>query len=310
MTKEWLGDGPVRPAGVFERIVVGVDRSSAAGACLAWAARLAGPGLEAIVAVHAAGLLAEPDDRSLAGQEVWTRLDRVVADGWDAPPRRAGCDVRAVVRGGVPADVLRQVAVDEAADLVILGTRGAGTAAAGALGSTSLRFLQLAPCPVLIVPDSAGPRREIRLREIVMAVDGATPIAAVADLVARLATIDGAQVTIVHALDQAPVFALGPAATAEPREVDDPVGRNRARLAPLVCRFRQGGLAGTLRIEDGPVVEVVTAIASSGDADLVVVGSAHPSHSPDPLYESTSRRIAALLGHIRQAVLVVPETTT
>lgn len=291
----------------FERIVVGVDSAAAGGERLAWAARLAGTGAEPIVAVHAAGLLAELDGRLLAAHQEQTRLERVVTDDWCAPLRRVGRDVRAVVRNGVPADVLRQVAVAEAADLVIVGTRGDGTTPAGALGSTSLRLLQLAPCPVLVVPARApaAPDREIRLREIVMAVDGAASTTHLAEVVARLAAADGARVTIVHAVEHVPVLPIGPATVPAGR-----VGGESPGLAPLVCRFRQGGLVGTLRVEDGPVTEVVAAIASSVDADLVAVGSAHPSHSPDPLYESTSRRIAALLGHLGHAVLVVPEPAT
>jgi len=298
--------------GPVGRIVAGIDRSPEARAALGWAERLAGagPGAVEIVAVHAVGLLPALDGRLLAAHREQARIEQVVADDWCAPLRRAGRAFRAVVRDGVPAEVLRQVAVEESAGLVVVGSRGVGTTPAGALGSTSLHLLQLAPCPVLVVPAPAVPTGHVTIREIVLAVDGASPTTRAADLAAHLAALDGATLTIVHAVEEVPVFPLGPATTVSSRGEAEAPEQDRSRLVPLIHRLRQGGRPTLLRVERGGAPDVVAAIAVGLGADLVVAGSAHPSHSPDPLYDSTSRRIAAHLGALGYPVLVVPEPAT
>jgi len=290
-----------------QRIVVGADGSAEAREALRWTARLAGPWHAEVVVVHAVGLLEALDGRLVAAHHEQARIERVVADQWCTPLRGTGCSHRVVVRDGVPADVLRQVAVAEAADLVVVGSRGIGATPGLALGSTSLHLLQLAPCPVLVVTAPRDATRDITMREIVLAVDSATPTTRAADLISDLAALDDVRVTIVHAVEEVPVFPLGPETTISSQGETDAPERDRARLTPLTRRLDQHGIRSELRVERGPAPDVVVATATALDADLVVVGSAHPSHSPDPLYDSTSRQIVARIG---RPTLVVPETWT
>jgi len=51
---------------------------------------------------------------------------------------------------GAPAEVICDVARDENANLIVMGTRGEGLVQALLLGSTSNRVTQLAHCPVLL----------------------------------------------------------------------------------------------------------------------------------------------------------------
>ena len=58
---------------------------------------------------------------------------------------------------GKAAQAIADLAQNVGADLVIVGNRGYGAVAAVFLGSFTFRLLQIAPCPVLVVPTD-GPQ--------------------------------------------------------------------------------------------------------------------------------------------------------
>lgn len=75
-------------------------------------------------------------------QDVW-ELTAPVLDDTDV-------DVSKVELSGYPADELVRHAEDNDAALIVVGTRGRGRVASAVLGSTSMRVLEHAPCPVLV----------------------------------------------------------------------------------------------------------------------------------------------------------------
>jgi nucleotide-binding universal stress UspA family protein len=56
---------------------------------------------------------------------------------------------------GIPAERLAELADDEGADLIIVGSRGRGAFKAAFLGSVSNSLIGIARCPVLVVPRGA-----------------------------------------------------------------------------------------------------------------------------------------------------------
>ena len=62
----------------------------------------------------------------------------------------AGVTCQVVEREGKPAFVIGDVADEINADVIVMGTRG--IAIASDQQSTAARVIQLAPCPVLVVP--------------------------------------------------------------------------------------------------------------------------------------------------------------
>jgi nucleotide-binding universal stress UspA family protein len=57
---------------------------------------------------------------------------------------------------GFPAERLAEIADDEEAELVVVGSRGRGAFTSAFLGSVSHELIGLARCPVLVVRDAAG----------------------------------------------------------------------------------------------------------------------------------------------------------
>lgn len=68
----------------------------------------------------------------------------------------AGVEVDERVELGVAVTRLREIASEAEAALMAVGSRGRGPVAAALLGSVSRAFARGAPCPVMIVPDSAS----------------------------------------------------------------------------------------------------------------------------------------------------------
>lgn len=125
-----------------DRIVVGIDGSDNARQALLWAAWLARNVGAEVVAVHARGLL--------------ERLDGP-GDGHPTPAtveglQGAGVRHREIERAGTPVSVLLDVAEEEAAGLIVVGSRGLGGYPELLLGSTSTQVVQRATCPVVVVP--------------------------------------------------------------------------------------------------------------------------------------------------------------
>lgn len=132
-------------------IVVGVDGSPDSRRAVEWAVQLAHEVGARLIAVHAVGLLEhEPGDPGAdhlrPDLDEWTKALELLPD--DRIERR--------LVAGDPVGVVVEVVADAAADLVVVGTRGAGAHGAAGLGSTSLRLAERCACPLVVVPPLEG----------------------------------------------------------------------------------------------------------------------------------------------------------
>lgn len=137
------------------RIAVGVDGSGGGLHALAWTAALAVE-LQAEVLVV---LVYDPMDELFQTRErrdfpeLRAAAEERVAGEWSEPLRNAQVTHRALVVEGKPAaEVLVQTAVDEGVDLLVIGNVGLTGWRERIVGSVASRVLQLAPCPVTVVP--------------------------------------------------------------------------------------------------------------------------------------------------------------
>jgi len=127
---------------MFETVLFPIDRSRQAAETAGWALKLAqqhGSRLVVLSVVEAGeGAMHDP-------AAVSQLLDQARASF-----EQAGVACEVIEREGVPAFVIGDVADEINADVIVMGTRG--ITLEGDQQSTAARVIQLAPCPVLVVP--------------------------------------------------------------------------------------------------------------------------------------------------------------
>jgi len=143
----------------IKRIVVGVDGSETATHALAAAVRQAQAWGAEVVAVagvpvgstsNALNWMPQPVDHEQVLADVRAGLD-VTINRFEA--QHPGVKIRRIVLDGTGAELL--VEFSQAADLVVVGSRGRGGFRGLLLGSTSQAVLHNSACPVLVIPKRA-----------------------------------------------------------------------------------------------------------------------------------------------------------
>jgi nucleotide-binding universal stress UspA family protein len=138
-------------------IVCGTDGSADAHRAVDYVARLARQLDAAVVLVHAIGLLEhlpkDPTGTSLPSDlNIGEWATAQLSSEWSAPLRDCGVSHECVAEDGPPLLVLPRIVERVDADLLVIASHGRGAASALPLGSTAHGLVQLAPCPVLVVP--------------------------------------------------------------------------------------------------------------------------------------------------------------
>jgi nucleotide-binding universal stress UspA family protein len=140
----------------WSRVVVGVDGSAESDKALRWAydeARAHGADLVVVAARPAPVPPASPPPYGgfpwSAGGAPATDLESLVTAAVKSALGEDAEDVRIEVRQGAPAPVL--LAAAKGADLLVVGSRGAGAFTGMLLGSVSLHAATHAPCAVTVV---------------------------------------------------------------------------------------------------------------------------------------------------------------
>jgi len=138
------------------QIVVGYDGSDRARKALDAARAIAGPGAKVTV-VYAHRVPPELKYYEFF-QDVLADLQRGAQETVESARAAfdgSGLEVACETREGRAAEALADVAREQDADLIVIGSRGLGRIRA-AIGSAALGLLHDAPCPVLVVPDGGG----------------------------------------------------------------------------------------------------------------------------------------------------------
>jgi nucleotide-binding universal stress UspA family protein len=139
---------------MFDTIVWATDGSENADLALEYVKRLSG-GKGRVVAVHVRELLTGRAggyplrvDQNELDDKIRRQIEELRETG-------AGADLQiATAAAGGAAHIVADAAKDAGADVIVVGTRGLGPVAGLLLGSVTHRLLQVAPCPVLVVPPS------------------------------------------------------------------------------------------------------------------------------------------------------------
>jgi nucleotide-binding universal stress UspA family protein len=153
---------------VYGSILCGVDGSDDARVALRAAARLSGHLGVRLVAAHVVqAVSAEPGVGLAPGRPVAGASAADLAAGrelLDHVLEQEGLeDAERHVVYGFPADCLADLADDEDAQLIVVGSRGRGLWKAALLGSVSTDVIGVARRPVLVVPRGAALNGGVRI---------------------------------------------------------------------------------------------------------------------------------------------------
>jgi nucleotide-binding universal stress UspA family protein len=158
MTKQQPAEGGrAMTDNLFYRIVVPTDFSECAEHAWALAQRVSAASGGELVLVHVLveappfGETAFTMDRTQGVYEAARAWGQKSLEAWMEQAQRKGLKARVVLRAGAPYREILDLATDERADLIVIGTHGRGGIDRALLGSVADRVVRLAPCPVLTV---------------------------------------------------------------------------------------------------------------------------------------------------------------
>jgi nucleotide-binding universal stress UspA family protein len=138
---------------MFKKIIVGVDGSEPNRRVVDAAARLSASNGATLLLVHAEELL---PGRMAPHHEAPEQTAEILREA-EAVAKGLGANVGGLIEATVglkgPAGALDEAAVENDADLIVVGTRGHGPWSGAVLGSVSQRLLHNPPCAVLVIPN-------------------------------------------------------------------------------------------------------------------------------------------------------------
>ena len=139
---------------MFRKLIFANEGSPAADRALLYVEHLARHGTSEVIVLHAyevpnryATTDAYDELRASFERAAWA----VVEDAMEEL-QNTQVSARGLVRQGSAAQVILEVADEEGASLIVLGTRGPSSAAEFLLGNVSTEVLRYARCPVMAVP--------------------------------------------------------------------------------------------------------------------------------------------------------------
>lgn len=230
-----------------------------------------------------------------------TQLNRLVTGGPRPRPESSAC-----VRQGKAFQEIATLAGKCGADLIVIATRGQTGLKRVWLGSTAERVVRHAPCPVLTVPaKKPGARGKglalVRLKRIVVATDLSEFSVSALPYAAAFARQFDAEIILVHVVE--PRFPPPEVGALPPQVVE----QDESALAEgYLQRLRQEVLDGDLQVRplvrNGVPFQEITRLASSLDADLIILPTHGHTGLKHVLLGSTAERVVR---HADCPVLVV-----
>jgi nucleotide-binding universal stress UspA family protein len=279
---------------MYENLIAGYDDTAEARDGLALAQMLAQVTGASITAACVVG-------RAMAGQvpaaeKMLGELTAGVEPGRETKTR--------VVRARSGAQGLHDLAEQEGADLLVLGSTHRGRIGRVLVGSTAERLLASAPCAVAVAPRdySKVHAPSERPRVIAVGFDGYPESREALDRARELAEAAGATLRVVAVHEPDALFGHGTSVNAEYRVS---LESDRARLEGALSEALEA-LPSSVRAQgtmlSGSVADVLAAEAEKG-VDLLVVGS----RGYGPLMRAMVGGVSARLMHLSPCpVLVLP----
>jgi nucleotide-binding universal stress UspA family protein len=177
------------------------------------------------------------------------------------------------VAAGVPADAIAERALTAGADLVVIGTRGAGGLQHLLLGSVTEDVIRRSAVPVLAVPPRAAMAPRLPFARVLFATDFSAASLAAMDAAVRLLASSKPRATVLHVVDDPSEYDLFVARPYDVHHHAESLERHLSDSLAQLTRERFDGM-GTpvLRLAHGAAARQILAVASDIDADLIVMG--------------------------------------
>ncbi|MDF0650455.1 MAG: hypothetical protein CV081_06470 [Nitrospira sp. LK265] len=190
--------------------------------------------------------------------------------------KQEGLDVDWHLREGIPSEQIGQCALEQRADLVVVGTHGRTGLDHIMLGSTAERVIKQAPCPTLTVrvaPIHGEKDVDVPpcIRHVLVPVDFSSPSLDALEYAIQVGDRFGAELTIVHVLE--PIYfdlelGLG--------RIEQEVQKRthwETQLDGLAQVVRGRGLAAGSVVLGGIPSESIVTYARGQGCDLIVMGT-------------------------------------
>jgi len=272
------------------RILCPTDFSETSAHAVEQAAAIAGYYNASMFALH----VVPPIDPSVDAGSLDSLREQTAAAFEDVT--KAGLKLDVAVEVGSPIRHILDRAASLPADLIVMGTHGAGGFEHLVLGSVTEKVLRKAPCPVLTVPPRMQSRSRLPFQRLLCATDFSDASASAVRFARSLAGESGACLTLLHVLEwpwheppQPPIDELpleqGFALAMFRRDAET---RARKQLESLVPQSRS-----RVRIDvvSGTPYEQVLAVADRDKADLIVLGVGRRSALNLSLLGSTANHV-------------------
>jgi nucleotide-binding universal stress UspA family protein len=279
----------------FHRVVVGLDGSEFAGGALVLAQRLVDPDGVLILA----GVDAHRSFRIPYGQLRPPLADVLEAARAEVDDERAvACIERAAASA---ARGLTDIADEQRADLLVLGSSGKASDGRLTPGRTALRLLQGGPCAVAVAPSGAGDRG--RFHHVGVAYDGSPEAGAALAAAYAVAARDGAAVSLFFVVTSPGAGYGGLAASEVDRVTQQQRVHAQEQLDAAADAAPDGVNPRTVLLRGDPAQEI--ALSSDGIVDLLFTGS----RGYGPMHRALAGSVAeALLLAATEPVVVLPRS--
>jgi nucleotide-binding universal stress UspA family protein len=197
---------PPETTSLARRILVCLDRSRFSEVCVPYAVSLAKAFGSTITLVHVMQHHQAPERQpsgdalgwELSRQEARAYLERLEKEVSQA----LGQPVEVKLEQGHPAERIVDLAQQLGAGLTLIGSHGESGITPWSLGSTVQQILSVTRGSVLIVHSSSQPPAEVSFKRVLVPLDGSLRAESVVPAAARLASIAGGELLLVHVVHE------------------------------------------------------------------------------------------------------------
>lgn len=188
-----------------------------------------------------------------------------------------------------PAHTLAELAEEERAAVIVLGSAHRGAVGRTLIGSVGESLMHGAPCAVAVAPRGYGERTDERLVRIAVAFDGSPEGWSALETAVGIAERCHGELTVIAVADS-PMYGYANAwASLEGKDINEYERADKKRLLELAAGRRPPGLAFETRMLVGDAGTVLSEVSS--EYDLIVAGSRGHGPLRRALLGSATRRL-------------------